>query len=743
CGERMEEALAAVQRGLSAWPRAAGWAQHQLLDREVPAVPDPEVLAAAAASLQEAAAGLAEAQRLLRDVVEAWEREVQDLERAIAELRRGIKQYNPKVLALRDVLRDHLRSSAGVHIFADLLDIRDPSWQPAIEGYLHTQRFYLLVPPAHFGTALRIYDEVKQAQAIHDVGLVDIEKVMAERPVCQPGSLAEEVVTDDPYARAYADYLLGRVMKCDHVDDLRRHRTAITRDGMLYQNYVARQLNPERWATLFIGKRAVEQQLAQKLRRLEQVQASLRAWRPRLAELAEWARQPAPAASELLAAREFAQGVGELDGLRRAYRDVLAQLGQLDLARLSEIEEEIRRCDARLVQLERKLDELRDQRGRLSAQRDRLASVELPQAEAAVTAQRQAIAAAFDPAFAAQTGEPRYQQELARLKTPETIQANFGRQQAVERNRAEEHWSNLLRQREAYNRTFGAGFDIQRRDHEAYRKELQWLKDTQLTEYAQHIAEAKRRAEIQFQEDFINKLRSHIETVDQQIRELNHALRDISFGGRERYEFKVSPNPQYERFYRMIMDEMLLEGRSLFSQAFLDKHGEVIEELFRHIVDVDERDPAVQTELEQNLKKFTDYRTYLDFDLIVRDEEGRQSRLSRVMAKRSGGETQTPFYIAVLASFAQLYRVHQPGFDNTLRLIVFDEAYSKMDHQRIRDSIRLARDLKLQVVLAAPTEKIADIVPCVDRTVVVQRIKSETRVAPFEVLAREESGVAR
>ncbi len=108
------------------------------------------------------------------------------------------------------------------------------TWQKAIEGYLHTQRFYLIVPPERFDEALRLYDAAKHAHKLFDVGLVDIAKVMAEEPVRLPGSLAEEIITDNPYAQAYADYLLGRVMKCDSVDELRKHRTGITRDGMLY-----------------------------------------------------------------------------------------------------------------------------------------------------------------------------------------------------------------------------------------------------------------------------------------------------------------------------------------------------------------------------------------------------------------------------------------------------------------------------------------------------------------------------
>ena len=103
-----------------------------------------------------------------------------------------------------------------------------------------------------------------------------------------------------------------------------------------------------------------------------------------------------------------------------------------------------------------------------------------------------------------------------------------------------------------------------------------------------------------------------------------------------------------------------------------------IEDLFRQITFIDEDlGKDLRSELERNIAKFTDYRTYLKFDLIVTDGEGRKQHLSKTLLKKSGGETQTPFYISVLASFAQMYRTNDTSNtkNQTVRLIVFDEAH--------------------------------------------------------------------
>ena len=52
--------------------------------------------------------------------------------------------------------------------------------------------------------------------------------------------------------------------------------------------------------------------------------------------------------------------------------------------------------------------------------------------------------------------------------------------------------------------------------------------------------------------------------------------------------------------------------------------------------------------------------------------------LSRMIRKNSGGEGQNPLYVALLASFAQIYRINQTSRirrNPTLRLVVLDEAY--------------------------------------------------------------------
>ncbi|MEG2000650.1 MAG: SbcC/MukB-like Walker B domain-containing protein, partial [Evtepia sp.] len=187
-------------------------------------------------------------------------------------------------------------------------------------------------------------------------------------------------------------------------------------------------------------------------------------------------------------------------------------------------------------------------------------------------------------------------------------------------------------------------------------------------------------------------------------------------------------------YYDMIVDPMKLEGGyNLFSEQFNLKYKEEIAELFAIITNEDGVGSSRgQEDYDKRVQLFTDFRTYLSFDLESINREGEAQRLSKTMGKKSGGETQTPFYIAVLASFAQLYRTGRDKIQNTARLLIFDEAFSKMDGERIVRSVELLRQFNFQVILSAPTEKVGDIGTLVDRNLCVLREGKQTCVKAFD-----------
>ena len=95
--------------------------------------------------------------------------------------------------------------------------------------------------------------------------------------------------------------------------------------------------------------------------------------------------------------------------------------------------------------------------------------------------------------------------------------------------------------------------------------------------------------------------------------------------------------------------------------------------------------------------------------------------LSKMIKKNSGGEGQNPLYIALLASFAQAYHINLSARLTrrpTIRLVVLDEAFSKMDAEKVASCIELIRGLGFQAIISATNDKIQNYIENVDKTFV-------------------------
>lgn len=700
---------------------------------------------------EEARDAVSALQTALHSALVALERQVEDLSReqrekqtVLENLRHNKKDYPRGLLRLRRELKDGLERRCGkavpVEILADVLEIADGEdrWRGAVEGYLNSQKFYLLIPPEAYPEASKLYDAIKERYQTQSFGLVDIGK-LRERERLEPweDSLAKVVVTENPLARSYVDYLLGRVVCCERVPMLRRHRTAITPSGMLYQGYVMRPLRRSLMEDAFIGQKAIALRIERMERELAALEPELKRKKPLAALVGREAQQ------ERLFRQYFVQQVvtQRQTDVRRAWEitreleEIEKKKAQLNLFWVDQMREKAERLEEEIKALERQKHEKGKQLGGLEITIRSLEQEQLPRLRVNLSQKEEEVREQFSEADMEQN-LPRYEQELKRLKKPSVIAENFGnsREQTIRRERSAREA--LVQARQRYVQTFQpCSFRVESEDNDEFDAERKLLEESELPRFREKIRWARESALEQFQNDFLSKLKSSIDQVQDQVRSLNKALRQAQFGT-DRYQFKVERSPDYAQYYDMIMDPDLMEGEGgLFALPFLQKYGPLVEQLFNSIAASDDTQNARrQSELEENIRRFTDYRTYLRFDLETTDQNGNRQLLSQTLNAKSGGETQTPFYIAVLASFAQLYQVHShsTNANNTVRLVIFDEAFNKMDSERIVESIRLLRKMHLQAIVCTPPDKLADIAPLTDKTYLVCKDKYQMYVLPFE-----------
>jgi len=647
-------------------------------------------------------------ERLLAERTRAEERvraadgRVRELEQIIRGLENQKRPYPESVPRLKAALEERIGDRSPVWIFCEEMEVEDEEWRNAVEGYLNTQRFDLLVQPEVYAEALSIYEREKFRLQIEGVGLVDTEKEQRYLGESEPGSLARTLSTNNPVVQAHINHLLGRVMKAADEQELRRYRTAVTRTCMVYHNLTARQMRRKQYDPPFIGAKAIARQLELRKLELEEARRELELWTNIHREIAGWTERLADRKSileqtgrQLALAPKYAEAGRELSAAER-------ELERLDLSEAQRLEQVYRHWNAEAEKWNNKRMSLNGELATKEEERKRLA------AETYIQTGKVEEARQWLETWEAEFGPELLQGALVRWADAEkqnlpTVRKleNWQNNQKGNATRRDDLFQELQKLRLQFNAEHLFGGPESAEDNDAYDAALKTVADLDIPKYQEKVEKALKDSEEEFKSHFVFKLREAIEMAKREFNELNFALRHFPFS-RDRYVFEVTPSEKYRRFYDAIMNPLLAEKGSLFDLAD-DGDSETLHELFELLV---RGGPA-------EMEEFTDYRRYLDFDIRVHSGDSSYS-FSKVLREKSGGETQTPFYIAILASFYHLYKSNK-----TVRLVVFDEAFNKMDEQRIRSSLRLIKQLNLQLIAAVPDEKMQHMAPEVTTTLIV------------------------
>lgn len=593
------------------------------------------------------------------------------------------------------------------YVLCELLEIKDEQWRNAVEGYLNTQRFYILVEPENFDIALGIYDQLRKEKKAYGVGLINTQN-MEKYMTVEKGTLASVVTSKNLYAQRYINMVLGKVMMCDRYEDLKKHPTSITRECMRYQNRVASAIKPEIFSVPFIGRNAFKVQL-------EQARCEKAVLDQQILNL-----------DQHLAAMEavFVPLMTEADVDIKYRLDSLSNLRMTHMM-MKKCEENIRtlKKNASLIQKQMQMEALeklvKELQKEINTQNQRIGTTKqiilekktqierLRQEELSGEMRTELLSEAAGDMLISWRKEYEIQ---TRQKTLEQFRDNYDRRRKANettRKKAEEDMVDcMFRYKSEHD--FGAAASMN--GFAEFAAVYHRLKSSELLEYEEKVQSARMAAEDEFREQFLAKLQENMKQAQGEFRELNRALKDITFSN-ERYEFLFMPSKKYRSYYEMIMDDFnIIQGESIFSGVFHETHKEVIEELFDRLTLNNESST-------KTLAEFTDYRTYMDYDIKILHNDGSHSFYSKVCEEKSGGETQTPFYVTVAASFVQLYGNNIGG--EAAGLVMFDEAFNNMDDERIGGVLEFLNRLPLQIIIAAPPDKIQYIGPSMQETLLV------------------------
>lgn len=651
-------------------------------------------------------------QKMAQVQIHLNEKKVQrkELNHKIGRLERSKLSYPDAVEKVLDSIRKEftrIGRKPEPYVLCELLEITDNSWRNAVEGYMNTQRFYILVEPENFDIALGIYDQLRKEGKAYGVGLINTQNMEAY-DTAPKGTLANVVTSGNLYAQRFINMILGKVQMCDRYDELKKYSTSITRECMKYQNRVASAIKPEIFNVPFIGKNALEVQLEQAKKQRKKLDVEIQKNEEALENM-QYVLNPLSTEEdvdikyrlEILTKLSLIKNAVKKckDNIKTLQKNATLIQKQIQLDTLEkmrkELEGDINNRNKSIGAMEEKVEARKREIGHLSEiqAEKQIQVIEL-------TAEAEDSFVKWKREYDKQTEQKSYDQ--FRDNYDRRRKANFTTKDNAE-NRMAEH---MVQYKMEYN--FGAA--ATREGFAEFAEVYDRLKTSELLEYEEKVQSARRAAEDEFREQFLAKLQENMKQAQTEFKELNRALKDIAFSN-EKYEFLYMPSKRYRSYYEMIMDDFnVVQGESIFSGVFHEVHKEVIDELF-------ERLALNSDNSAKTLDEFTDYRTYMDYDIKIVHSDESYSYYSKVCEEKSGGETQTPFYVTVAASFVQLYSNSIGG--EAIGLVMFDEAFNNMDDERIGGVLEFLRRLPLQIIIAAPPDKIQYISPSVEETLLV------------------------
>ena len=296
-----------------------------------------------------------------------------------------------------------------------------------------------------------------------------------------------------------------------------------------------------------------------------------------------------------------------------------------------------------------------------------------------------------------------------------------------------------IKSRNAFNNTYPAyGFSGVEHDNEVYDKVLERCRKDFEPKYKEEFEKQYELVYHSLRDNVIATIHGEIKSAYRHRRQINKMLSQIRFSD-SIYQIDISPaKNENGQFYEMLMAEELdskvidhsgFDGQmSLMEDEFFRKYERKIGLLTEKFMPSREEDGAGREKHKNEMERFADYRNYLDFNMYEQsiDENGieKKNYVDDMAGVDSGGEGQNPKYVALLAGFAMLY-MQQSNRDSKIRLVLLDEAFSKMDKERSEVCLKYARELELQLIVCVPDERLQSLIRNVDSVYGFRRFRNQ------------------
>ena len=648
-------------------------------------------------------------------------KQLKEKKRLVDDMKHDRKPYDENLRSARSALSQQLSDRYGqtvkVQIFADLFDVQEEEWKNAIEGRMGRLKHSLITEPQYAHEAAVLFRNMKQYE---NVDLINSKAIADSKPDCMEGSLYEAVKTQEAYVDVCLKRYLGHIIKCRSVEELEQVRDGVTPDCYSYSNFIFRHLKKKDYTTrACIGRRVSKARLAEYEKDVEELSRQEMQLDDLLRRLKE-ARDFECLKDEPSHYVKLSRAGEELARVNKKKMELEETIRSLREGAYKELEEKEQSLQKQVKMVQEELDQTQGELARLGSRIGELSGEN--------ESRRQQL----EEKLQGYVPNEALEQEVWELLKKQSGQAVINRKKAQVADLEEKEQAQAETLRAARNRyifAYPAGpFNGAETSNEAYEK----LLEKYLTDFEPAYEEEfeKKCASIykSLRENVIATIHGDIKAAKRHAYEINRLLRETNFSD-STYQIKIEPaKNENGQFFDMLMAEELdsknldnagFDGQISFGEdAFYQKYEQKIKLLTDKFMPPKDEDEHLRAQKRKEMEQYADYRNYLSFSMFeqVTDENGtviRENFVDDMAGRDSGGEGQNPKYVALLAGFAMLY-MQQSKRDSKIKLVLPDEAFSKMDQERSAVCLKYARKMDLQLIVCVPDERLQSLIRNVD-----------------------------
>ena len=625
---------------------------------------------------------------------------------------------------------------ADARVLCDHIEVTDQRWQSAIEGFMGGARFSILVDAAYEAQAIRIVRNLpgrdNRARVIQ--GAKALRDAARTKPL--PESIVHVLEFSHKIAEAFVMASFGSVVRVKSDEDLPQTARGITADGKGSANYAMFRCDmPD--ADLVFGAFARERAIKARRAEVARLDTERNEANTRVQEIARLLE-----AVDDLSAVTYADSLAELLALHRDLRRIELLLSQLDVSAFDSLTvqlETLRREEGELRELERRLNTSTGELKTLQTAQN-LALQALQEQEAAAVA---ALAKARDDLSEAHHHWPEFDlgQRLLHAeqeaKSPQTRAALTADHLDARLKKSEHDLTDIIQVHNqkcrpadavvfaAFHGRYDAALFEQlcglRREID---RVFNILKNNVLVSKHEQLKVLKDSFNEAFVSHLCQEIHQAIQDGKRQLDLLNKELVSHRFGSdREQFRFAQDWVPEYREYARffeeVVRSPTIGAGSALFDAQLSAKSAHVRDALMGLLLGADEKKSL------SDLDRIADYRNYHRYE-IYKEVEGKEPIALSEYGTGSGGQLETPAYIIRAASITSALRYAEG--DNHLRMVLVDEAFSKMDESRSREVIDyLTGSLGLQLIFIMPTSKCGPFMDLISNEFVFAKVPSAPR----------------